>query len=154
MVPVYGGYGSILLLDNLKEISISKQKVICGKSDATVLLNALWKTKSIQTISGLDFSKICNKDLSEEEFEKIIHLLQGSNITYLRPRYYNDGYWYISDRAVYKHEGWHIINSEKYFFSGTVVGGNLDSHTEPSFPFIIGGNMEIDLKEEYLSIRW
>jgi muramoyltetrapeptide carboxypeptidase len=228
LMPVYGGYGSLVLLDTLKKISINPHQRIL---------------KNIQAIHGIDFSKLCNEQLAEKELKKIIHLLRGHNVTYSRPLYYNDGYWYISKRKSYSHEGWKRINTNQYFFSGTVVGGNLNSltnlmgteffpditdkivviesladepitrfirdlkhltwhpdfrniklliigkfgfespmndfyvlqkiiknelqilnipilcnidisHTEPSFPFIIGGNMTIDLLQASISIEW
>lgn len=76
IICMRGGYGASRMVDLVDYELIKKHpKIICGFSDITVLLNAIYKKTNIPTIHGLVSlflgSKVCD-DFSTKDFFKIL----------------------------------------------------------------------------------
>ncbi|NPC93757.1 hypothetical protein HOO54_16320 [Bacillus sp. WMMC1349] len=129
LIPIYGGFTSNFILEDIVEISSFKEnQLVCGKSDLTCLLNSLYQKTGMNNVYGIDLSKICNPNLTSEEIKIIERSLKKEEIVFDCPLSYNDGYWYISERTNFPHHSWSYFYSEEIdSISGSVVGGNLES---------------------------
>ena len=128
ILPALGGYNANHLLDHLDyDLIKSNPKVICGYSDITVLLNAIYTITGLVTYLGPTFHSFAMKkglDGTIEAFEKVIN---GENYELKEPDVYSSDKWYDDqeNRTFIKNEGLVIINEGKA--TGKIIGGNLCS---------------------------
>ena len=122
-----GGYNVNQLLDKIDYELIKKNpKIICGFSDITALLNAIYAKTNIETFCGPIFSNFGMKlgfDYTENYFKKIF--LCDEKIEIISSDNFSDDSWYRDqeNRSFIKNEGMRIVNEGKAF--GTIIGGNL-----------------------------
>lgn len=127
IIAARGGYNVNQLLDKIDYELVNKnKKIICGFSDITALLNAIYKKTGIQTFSGPVFSNFGMKrgfEYTEEYFKKI--LMNDEKIEIKSSEFFSDDKWYKNqeERNFIKNNGIKIINEGNC--SGTIIGGNL-----------------------------
>ena len=128
ILSVLGGYNCNQLLDYIDYNLIKKNpKIICGYSDITVLLNAIYAKTGVITYLGPTFQSFSMKKGLEgtiEYFEKAIN----HESYYLKdPVFYSSDKWYDDqeNRKFIKNKGCIVINEGKT--KGTIIGGNLCS---------------------------
>jgi muramoyltetrapeptide carboxypeptidase LdcA involved in peptidoglycan recycling len=150
LIPLYGGYSSNLILEDIVKVSNFKEnQLVSGKSDLTSLLNALYKQTGVRNLHGVDLSKICNPNLTLQEIKVIERSLKRDNITVGPPSHYNDGYWYLSERGYYPHGRWDYFYRENLdYISGRLIGGNLESLST-----LIGTKFLPDFKDKIIVIE-
>ena len=128
ILSVLGGYNSNQLLDYIDYKLIQKYpKPICGYSDITVILNAIYAMTGVITYLGPTFHSFAMKeglDITIEYFKKALN----KETFYLKdPKYYSSDRWYDDqeNRKFIKNKGSIVINHG--VCEGTIIGGNLCS---------------------------
>ncbi|MDR2545201.1 MAG: LD-carboxypeptidase [Methanobrevibacter sp.] len=127
IIPVFGGYTSNILIDELKKLHFDSNILFCGKSDLTVLLNALYTIFNIKSVYGVDFAQLCSPNMSLEDEKIFYDAINRKKIVIKYPKYFNDGFWYISKRKNYLNINWKIENLNQNPIKGVAIGGNLES---------------------------
>lgn len=116
----HGGYNVNQILDYIDyDIIKNNPKLICGFSDITALLNAIYKKTGVITLCGPTFSSLkYDFSYTDEYFKKIIFDKKFD----VKPSLtYTD--YYSLEEKVFNNPGIKIIN--KGYASGTIIGGNL-----------------------------
>lgn len=128
ILSVLGGYNCNQLLNYIDYDLIKKNpKIICGYSDITVILNAIYAKTGIITYLGPTFHSFAMKKGLEQTinyFEKAIN----HKSYYLKdPDFYSSDKWYDDqdNRKFIKNKGCIVINEGRA--EGTIIGGNLCS---------------------------
>lgn len=122
-----GGYNVNQILDYIDyEIIKKNPKIICGFSDITALLNAIYTKTELLTFVGLQFFNFGMKyglDYSIKYFEKILMTDEEIKVE-SSPEWSNDK-WQKNqeDRDFIKNDGMQIINEG--YSTGKIIGGNL-----------------------------
>jgi len=136
-----GGFNSNQLLDHLDYHLISKHpKILCGYSDITVLLNAIYSKTSMITYLGPNFHSFAMKEGLEETIESFMQLIQGHTYIMHDPNLYSDDPWYDNqeDRNFLINTGKIAIRNG--YCEGKIIAGNLCSlnllQGTPYFPDI------------------
>ena len=122
-----GGYNCNQILKYIDyDLIKSNNKIICGFSDITALLNAIYAKTGLITYYGPHFSSFGMKQgiqytidyFKEACFKKCNYVLKSSE-------FYSDDAWYINQqkRCFIKNEGMKAINFG--YCKGTIIGGNL-----------------------------
>lgn len=149
ILSVLGGYNCNQLLDYIDYNLIKKHpKKICGYSDITVLLNAIYKMTGIVTFLGPTFHSFAMQkglDSTIESFEQVIN---GKEYILSDPEFYSSDKWYDDqeNRKFIKNKGMTIINDGKT--QGIIVGGNLCS-----FNLLQGTKYMPDLTDKILFLE-
>lgn len=128
ILSVLGGYNSNQLLDYIDYDLIKKNpKIICGYSDITVLLNAIYTMTGIVTYLGPTFHSFSMKQGLEETIYSFNQVINGKEYILSDPLMFSSDKWYDdqNNRKFIKNKGMIIIN--KGVAKGTIVGGNLCS---------------------------
>jgi len=126
ILSVLGGYNSNQLLDYINyDLIIKHPKIICGYSDITALLNAIYSQTGLITYLGPNFHSFAMKkglDNTIQSFEKVIN---GKKYSLLDPKVYSSDKWYDDqeNRKFILNKGIYVINEGKT--SGKIIGGNL-----------------------------
>lgn len=124
---VIGGYNANQILKYIDyELIKNNPKIICGYSDITVLLNAIYKKTGMITYLGPHYSTLGMKkgiEYTKEYFKKIF--FRDEDILIKESLEWSDDLWFIDqeNRKFYKNEGYKIINRGKG--KGKIIGGNL-----------------------------
>ena len=149
ILSVLGGYNCNQLLKYINYNLIKNNpKVICGYSDITVLLNAIYAKTGITTFLGPTFHSFAMKkglEQTVEYFEKAINNEQY----YLKdPEFYSSDKWYDDQENIkfIKNNGCYVINEG--ISEGIIVGGNLCS-----FNLLQGTPYMPSLKDKILFIE-
>lgn len=149
ILAVLGGYNSNQLLNYIDYDLIKKHpKVICGYSDITTLLNAIYVKTGVTTYLGPTFHSFAMKKglgPTISYFNKAIN----NKAFYLKNNaYYSSDRWYDDqdNRNFIKDNGCIVINSGKA--EGIIVGGNLCS-----FNLLQGTPYMVDLKDKILFLE-
>ena len=127
IIAARGGYNSNQLLDYIDyNIIKNNPKILCGFSDITALLNAIYKKTGIITFCGPVYSSFAMKlgfDYTLNYFKKIV--FENNPIEVLSSEKYSDDKWYKDqiNRNFINNEGMKIINEG--VCDGIIVGGNL-----------------------------
>lgn len=127
IIAARGGYNSNQLLKYIDYDMIKENpKIICGFSDITVLLNAIYKKTDMITFCGPTFSSFAMKkglDYTEDYFKKIF--LQDEPVKIVSSDEYSDDNWFANqeNRKFIKNEGMKIVNEGNCI--GKIIGGNL-----------------------------
>ena len=149
ILSVLGGYNSNQLLKYIDYDLIKKNpKVICGYSDITVLLNAIYAKTGITTYLGPTFHSFAMKKgltYSIKYFKKAIN---KESFYLKKSKYYSSDKWYDDqkNRKFIENPGYYIINEGKC--KGTIIGGNLCS-----FNLLQGTEYMPDLTDKVLFIE-
>ena len=126
VLTAMGGYNCNQLLPYIDyELIKNNPKIICGYSDITALLVAIYAKTGIKTYYGPHFSTfgmIHGIDYTADNFLKIINEKKND---IKNSDYYRDDPWYIDQNNIndIKNEGLIVIN--KGIASGNILGGNL-----------------------------
>lgn len=124
-----GGFLSNQLLKYIDYDLIKKNpKILCGFSDITALLNAIYAKTGLITFYGPHFSSLGMKKGCEytlEYFDKMF--FEETGLTVKSSKEYSDDLWFIDQekRTFLKNEGMKIINEG--VAEGTLIGGNLNT---------------------------
>ena len=128
ILSVLGGYNSNQLLNYIDYDLIKKHpKVICGYSDITVLLNAIYAKTGNITYLGPTFHSFAMKKGLEDTITYFNKAINKDKIYLDDPEYYSSDKWYDDqkNRNFLKNKGMYVINQGKT--EGIIVGGNLCS---------------------------
>ena len=149
ILTTLGGYNSNQLLKYINYNLIKNNpKPICGYSDITVLLNAIYKKTGVVTYLGPTFHSFAMKDGLEDTI-KYFELAINNKKYYLEDfKYYSSDKWYDNQdkRKFIKNSGSYVINEGEA--DGTIIGGNLCS-----FNLLQGTEYMPDLSNKILFIE-
>ena len=124
---VIGGNNSNQLLDYINYDLIAKNpKILCGFSDITALLNAIYAKTGLVTFSGPHFSSLGMLKGIEYTIASMRKMLIESGENQLRPSpEWSDDLWFLdqNNRTFIKNEGYWKLRDGKA--EGTLIGGNL-----------------------------
>lgn len=127
ILTTIGGFNSNQLLPYIDYNLIkNNSKIICGFSDITALLNAIYVKSGIITYYGPHFSSFGMKygfEYTKEYFEKI--LLSKEQVEVISSKQYSNDEWYKDqeNRKYIKNNGMMSVNEG--VAEGVIVGGNL-----------------------------
>lgn len=126
ILTAIGGYNINQILPYINyEIIKKNPKIICGFSDITALLNAIYAKTGLITFYGPHFSSfgmINGFDYTEKYFTLA---LNNENYEVVPSKYYSDDEWYNDqeNRKYFKNNDFKSINYGKA--EGIILGGNL-----------------------------
>lgn len=126
ILSVLGGYNSNQLLDYIDYDLIKENpKFICGYSDITALLNAIYTKTKITTYLGPNFHSFAMKKGLEGTIDIFQKMVNNESYSLNDPKIYSSDKWYDNqeNRTFIKNKGMYIINEGKA--KGIIVGGNL-----------------------------
>ena len=149
ILSVLGGYNSNQLLDYIDYNLIKENpKIICGYSDITVLLNAIYAKTGIITYLGPTFHSFAMKEGLENTVEYFEKAINDKSYYLIDPKYYSSDRWYDDqdNRIFIKNEGSIVINEGTA--EGIIIGGNLCS-----FNLLQGTKYMPDLTDKILFIE-
>lgn len=127
ILTVIGGFNVNQILDYIDyDLIKNNPKIICGFSDITALLDAIYKKTGLVTYYGPHYSSFGMKngfDYTEEYFSKM--LVENNPVEVDDSPEWSDDLWFIDQdkRDFIKNNGRVVINKGKA--EGTIVGGNL-----------------------------
>ena len=123
---IIGGFNSNQILPFLDyEVIKNNPKIICGFSDITALLNAIWAKTGLVTFYGPHYSSIGMKKGCEYTFEYLQRMLFDGKCELKDSLEWSDDLWFIDQekRDFVKNDGRVIWNKGKA--EGVLLGGNL-----------------------------
>lgn len=127
ILTVIGGFNSNQLLKYIDYETIKNNpKILCGYSDITALLNAIYAKCGVVTYYGTHFSTFGMKKGNEytiEYFKKC--LMSEEEFEVVPSETWSDDEWYLNqdNRHMVDNEGYTVINQGHC--QGTIIGGNL-----------------------------
>lgn len=128
ILTAIGGYNSNQILNYIDyDLIRNNPKIICGFSDITALLNAIYAKTGLITYYGPHFSTFGMKKGLEYTQKNFIKCLTNEQFNINCAEEYSDDAWYLNqnDRKFISNDGIKVINYGKA--SGTILGGNLDT---------------------------
>ena len=128
ILPAVGGYNANQLLEYVDyDLIKNNSKVICGYSDITVLLNAIYAMTGITTYLGPNYHSFAMINGLEGTIESFQSVINGEKYNLVDPRVYSSDKWYDDqeNRVFIKNDGMIVINEGKS--SGRIIAGNLCS---------------------------
>ena len=149
VLSVLGGYNSNQLLKDLDyDLIKNNPKMICGYSDITVLLNAIYAKTKVITYLGPTFHSFGMKQGLEDTVKYFLKAVNKEPYYLQDPKYYSSDKWYDDqdNRTFIKNKGCIVINKGKA--TGTIIGGNLCS-----FNLLQGTEYMPSLKDKILFIE-
>ena len=123
---IIGGFNSNQILPFLDyEVIRNNPKIICGFSDITALLNAIWAKTGLVTLYGPHYSSIGMKKGCEYTLDCLQKMLFGDGYELEDAPEWSDDLWFIDQekREFVKNSGrkiWHQGDAK-----GRLIGGNL-----------------------------
>ena len=127
IITVIGGYNVNQILEYIDYKLIQENpKIICGFSDITALVNAIYAKTDVVTYLGVQFFSFGMKygfEYSMEYFKKMF--FENEKIEVLPSRQWSNDKWLKNQeqRKFIKNEGMKIINKGEA--EGKIIGGNL-----------------------------
>ena len=149
ILSVLGGYNANQLLNHINYNLIKKHpKIICGYSDITVILNAIYAKTGITTYLGPNFHSFAMKEGLEDTIKYFNKAINKDSYYLDDPEYYSSDKWYDDqeNRKFIKNKGKTIINPG--VSEGTIIGGNLCT-----FNLLQGTEYMPSLKDKILFIE-
>ena len=149
ILSVLGGYNCNQLLNYIDYDLIRKNpKMICGYSDITVILNAIYAKTGITTYLGPTFHSFAMKKGLEQTINYFKKAINHESYYLKDSDYYSSDKWYDNQekRKFIKNKGCIVINEGKA--EGTIIGGNLCS-----FNLLQGTSYMPSLKDKVLFIE-
>ncbi len=127
ILTAVGGYNANQLLRYIDyELIQENPKVICGYSDSTALLLAIYKKTGLTTYVGPNFTSLGMKVGMEYTMEYFKKAIMGQNAFELtQSDTWSDDPWLLEleDRNFYPNQGYMMIQEGEA--EGTIIGGNL-----------------------------
>lgn len=127
ILTVIGGFNSNQLLQYIDyDLIANNPKLLCGYSDITALLNAIYAKTGMITYLGPHFSSWGMEqgfEYTQEYFEKCC--MSDSGFQIIPSKEWSDDAWYLDQnkREFVLNAGWWVMNEGHA--EGRVVGGNL-----------------------------
>lgn len=127
IVTVIGGFNSNQLISHIDyELIKNNPKILCGFSDITALINAIYAKTGVTMYSGPHYSSFGMKkgfEYTLEYFKKMF--LQDGAVQIQSSAEWSNDPWFMQqdEREFIKNEGMFIINEGEA--EGKIVGGNL-----------------------------
>jgi len=127
ILTVIGGFNINQILDDIDyEIIKNNPKIICGFSDITALLDAIYQKTGLVTYYGPHFSSFGMKkgfDYTLDYFKKV--LFEDEEVEIKASDSWSDDLWFIDqeNRIFNENKGLKWINTGDC--EGTIIGGNL-----------------------------
>ena len=121
-----GGYNCNQLLPHIDyDLIKNNPKKLCGFSDITALLNAIYAKTGIITYYGPHFSSFGMKKGLEYTVRHFINIFDKGYDEIDNSKYYRDDLWFINQENYNKriNRGMVVLNSGEA--EGTILGGNL-----------------------------
>lgn len=149
ILSVLGGYNANQLLDYIDYDLIKKYpKVICGYSDITVLLNAIYKETGITTYLGPTFHSFAMKKGLKGSIDYFKKAISKESFYLKDPKKYSSDMWYDDqeNRTFIDNKGIVVINEGKC--EGIIIGGNLST-----FKLLHGTKYMPSLKDKILFLE-
>lgn len=128
ILAAIGGYNSNQLLQYIDyDLIKNNPKVICGYSDNTVLLNAIYEMTGMTTYLGPNFHSFAMKKGLEYTTDSFNTVINEEKHKLIDPKTYSSDKWYDDqeNRKFIINDGMIIINEGKA--KGKIIGGNLCS---------------------------
>ena len=128
ILAVLGGYNVNQLLNYLDyDLIKNNPKIICGYSDITVLLNAIYAKCNIITYLGPTFHSFAMQKGLNDTIKYFNKAINEKKYSLKDSKYYSSDKWYDNqkNRIFIKNKGMIVIN--KGIAQGTIIGGNLCS---------------------------
>lgn len=127
IITATGGYNVNQLLKYI-DYNIIKEnpKIICGFSDITALLNAIYKKSGLITYYGPNLFNFGMEKGFEYTYEYFCKMLLNNETFEVKPseKWSNDRWWKNQEeREFIENEGMFVINEGEA--EGTIIGGNL-----------------------------
>ena len=126
IITAIGGHNVNQLLDYIDyDLIKNNPKIICGFSDITALVNAIYAKTGLITYSGIQFFSLGMKYGVEYSIEYFLKMCMNGE-TYIKPstEWSNDKWMKNQEeREFIKNEGMKILNSGSA--TGKIIGGNL-----------------------------
>jgi len=127
ILTAIGGYNCNQLLEYIDWSLLAKNpKIICGYSDITILLNALFAKTGIITYYGPHFSTFGQEILDRYTIDYFLQALTKEDpFEIASAKSWSDDAWFLdqNNRILKKNSGHWII--QPGFASGTLIGGHL-----------------------------
>jgi len=149
ILSVLGGYNVNQLLNYIDYDLIKKNpKPICGYSDITVLLNAIYTKTGITTYLGPTFHSFSMKKGLQNSITYFQKAINKESYYLKDPKYYSSDKWYDDqeNRTFIENKGIIVINEGSC--EGTIIGGNLCS-----LNLLQGTEYMPDLKDKVLFLE-
>ena len=149
ILSVLGGYNCNQLLNYIDyELIKNNPKIICGYSDITVILNAIYAKTGNTTYLGPTFHSFAMKEGLEQTIFYFNKAINKENYYLKDPKYYSSDKWYDNqdNRKFLKNRGCIVLNDGKA--DGIIIGGNLCS-----FNLLQGTPYMPSLKDKILFIE-
>lgn len=149
ILSVLGGYNVNQLLNYIDYDLIKKNpKAICGYSDITVLLNAIYTKTGITTYLGPTFQSFAMKKGLQNSITYFQKAINKESYYLKDPKYYSSDKWYDDqeNRTFIENKGIIVINEGSC--EGTIIGGNLCS-----LNLLQGTEYMPDLKDKVLFLE-
>lgn len=127
ILATIGGYNSNELLPYLDYDLIAKHpKIICGYSDSTAFLIAIYAKTGIETYMGPSYSSFKMKEGQEYQTRMWLHALTQDSYDLIPSEEWSSDPWYDpSQPRHFMPTEWKIYNKGQA--TGTVIGGNLST---------------------------
>lgn len=126
ILTAIGGYNINQLLEYLDyNIIKNNPKIVCGFSDITALLNAIYAKTGLITYYGPHFSTFGMKKGLEYTKSNFKKCFSSDEFILESSKEFSDDAWYLNqnDRTFIKNEGFKIVNNGHA--EGVIIGGNL-----------------------------
>lgn len=101
--------------------------ILCGYSDITALLNAIYTKTGMITYLGLHYSSFAMQKGFEYSLESFQKVLMENDCTLKASKEWSDEAWYLDQnhRHFYKNNGWKVYHGKNV--EGILIGGNLNT---------------------------
>jgi muramoyltetrapeptide carboxypeptidase LdcA involved in peptidoglycan recycling len=129
LITVLGGTRCADVLPLLDwDLIAAHPKPLCGFSDITALLNALWARAGVRGLLGPHFSSWAMEDPGEYQADGFVSMLRADAEVEIGPSpYWADDEWFLPDNVPVRtpSTGWRILREGEA--RGVAVGGNLST---------------------------
>lgn len=127
ILATIGGFNANELLPYLDYDLIKKHpKIICGYSDTTALLNAIYAKTGMETYMGPSYSSFKMDEGQDYQSRMWLNAVTRHSYSLVPSREWSDDAWYDpSQPRHFKPTEWKVYNDGKA--QGTIIGGNLST---------------------------
>ena len=144
ILATIGGFNSNELLPYLDyELIAKNQKIICGYSDTTAILNAIYAKTGMLTYMGPSYTSFKMKELQEYQTASWLKALSHTHYELTPSEKWGSNAWYLPDATLtFQPTKWKVYNHGKA--TATAIGGNLSTFS------LLRGTPYTPKPEEYI----